>query len=241
MDEAPTILILDDDPAYCEAMSAYLESNGCRVTTIQEPNALDAALLRTNPDLLLLDQRLGSTTGTNVLLRIREMTSLPCIIVTGRSDAVDRIVNLEVGADDEVEKAIPPREMLARIRSVLRRSRATTLGARVTTAPAAICASGWEFSVQRRELRRPDGSLCSLTTAEFEALRALHDAAGAAVSRSDLSERVFRRPYDANDRAVDTVIRKLRRKIDEPDEPRVIKTVRPVGYMFAGFLDEARG
>lgn len=236
-DETPSILILDDDREYCDAMGTYLESNGCRVVTIQEPNALDSALLEVNPDLLLLDQRLGSTTGTNVLLRIREMTSLPCIIVTGRSDAVDRIVNLEVGADDEVEKIIPPREMLARIRSVLRRSRAAAIVAPL--APMRL--TGWNFSAQRRELRRPDGSLCPLTTAEFEALHALHEAMGCAVSRSALSERVFRRPYDANDRAVDTVIRKLRRKIDEPDEPRVIKTVRPVGYMFAGFLDEAPG
>lgn len=234
-DTPPDILILDDDPAYCEAMAAYLESQGCRVKAIQDPAALDAALATARHDLLLLDQRLGSTTGTDVLMRIRARTDLPCIVVTGRSDAVDRIVNLEIGADDEVEKTAPPREMLARIRSVLRRYRVQAASRAEASAPAA---GHWQFRPERRELRRPDGSLCPLTTAEFEALCVLAASKGASVTRAELSRRVFRREFDPGDRAVDTVMRKLRTKIDAEDEPRVIKTVRSVGYMFAGFLDE---
>lgn len=231
----PDILILDDDPAYCEAMAAYLESQGCRVTTLQDPAALDATLSATHHDLLLLDQRLGSTTGTDVLVRIRARTDLPCIVVTGRSEAVDRIVNLEIGADDEVEKTVPPREMLARIRSVLRRYRNRAGHPPGQVAPPT---GRWHLSAERRELRQPDGSLCPLTTAEFEALCVLHEAKGATVTRAELSRRVFRREFNPADRAVDTVIRKLRTKVDSLEEPRVIKTVRSLGYMFAGFLDE---
>jgi len=233
---APSILILDDDQAYCDAMSAYLESHGCRVAAIQDPAALDDALSSAQTDLLLLDQRLGGTTGTDVLLRIRGVTNLPCIVVTGQSDPMDRIVNLEIGADDEVEKTVPPREMLARIRSVLRRHR----GQRpVTPAPAqAARANGWQLSLPRRELYRPDGTFCRLTTVEFETLRALHEANGAAVSRAELSVKVFHRPYVTSDRAVDTAVRKLRQKLDPEQGHRIIKTVRSTGYMFAGFLDE---
>jgi DNA-binding response OmpR family regulator len=234
---APSILILDDDRAYCEAMTAYLEAHGCRVTAIQEPAALDAALAETEPDLLLLDQRLGSTTGTDVLRRIREVTNLPCIVVTGLSDTTDRIVNLEIGADDEVEKTVPPREMLARIRSVLRRYRGQR-SALPAAAPPPAAAGSWQLHVARRELQRPDGTLCPLSTVEFETLRVLYEANGAAVSRAELSMRVFRRPYVTTDRAVDTAVRKLRRKIDAENGHRVVKSVRPTGYMFAGFLDE---
>jgi DNA-binding response OmpR family regulator len=236
---APNILILDDDLAYCDAMSAYLEAHGCRVAAIQDPAGLDAALSATATDLLLLDQRLGSTTGTDVLLRIRAVTNLPCIVVTGQSDATDRIVNLEIGADDEVEKTVPPREMLARIRSVLRRHRGAA-PALAAAAPPRSASNGWHFSLARRELQRPDGTLCPLTTAEFETLRVLYEANGAPVTRAELCMQVFRRPMDPTDRAVDTAVRKLRQKLDTENGSRVIKTVRSVGYMFAGFLDEAR-
>jgi DNA-binding response OmpR family regulator len=230
---APTILILDDDANYCDAMQAYLESHGCRVNAIQDPAKLDAALVARDTDLLLLDQRLGGTTGTEVLMRIRTVTNLPCIVVTGQSDATDRIVNLEIGADDEVEKTVPPREMLARIRSVLRRHRGQPL------VPAAAAAGPrWQLSLARRELYRPDGTLCRLTTVEFDTLCVLYEANCATVSRAELSVKVFRRPYVPSDRAVDTAVRKLRQKLGPEQGHRIIKSVRSTGYMFAGFLGE---
>lgn len=238
----PNILILDDDPAYCEAMSSYLEAHGCAASVIHDPAELDAVLAAGATDLLLLDQRLGRTTGTDVLLRMREVTSLPCIVVTGQSDAVDRIVNLEIGADDEVEKTIPPREMLARIRTVLRRTRALAKGAPPQPMPPrseAATGSGWQLSRARRDLRRPDGTSCRLTTAEFDALQLLLDSAHVPVQRATLSEKVFGRPLTPEDRAVDTVIRKLRVKIDPECGHEVIKTVRHLGYMFTGFPDDA--
>lgn len=236
----PRILMLDDDKAYCDQLSAYLGLHGFTVIPALTASEFEEKLGVTNPDLILLDQRLGETTGTEVLKRIRGNTTVPCIIVTGLSDTMDRIINLEIGADDEIDKAVEPRELLARIRAVLRRGArrdaAPAVGAPAVSAAApAPSASGWRFSAATRELRRPDGSLCHLTSAEFEVLRLLHDSTGVPVARTVLSEKVFGRSYEVGDRAVDTVVKKLRQKIQPDGEPTFIQSVRPVGYVFVGF------
>jgi DNA-binding response OmpR family regulator len=230
MNQGPRILLLDDDAAFCDAMTAYLEAQGCIVVAIQRPDGLEAAIVKHSPDILLLDQRLGETTGTQLLREMRTRSNLPCIIVTGASDPVDRILNLELGADDEIDKAITPRELLARIRAVLRRERRAPIE-RAQDAPG----SGWQFLVSKRELRRPDGSECHLTTAEFETLRLLVESQGVAVSRALLCRRVFGRPFQPSDRGVDTVIKKLRLKIDPPGMTTCIRSVRPTGYVFTNF------
>lgn len=234
----PRVLMLDDDLAYCQQLSAYLGHHGFTVIPAQTAREFEEKLGATRPDLILLDQRLGETTGTEVLKRIRGSTTVPCIIITGLSETMDRIINLEIGADDEIDKSIEPRELLARIRAVLRRGTRAVPGAAAAAAPAAANAakSGWKFAVSTRELRRPDGSLCHLTSAEFELLRILFESPGVPVSRSVLSERVFGRSYEVGDRAVDTVVKKLRQKI-QPDETEstFIQSVRPVGYVFVGF------
>ena len=230
----PRIFLLDDDPAYCEQLSAYLELQGYTVLAALDATRLESCLADFAPDLVLLDQRLGQTTGTEVLKRMRQHSNVPCIVVTGLSDPLDRIVNLEVGADDEIEKLVAPRELLARIRAVLRRGARTSPPETVAEA-AAPTEGGWNFLISKRELRRPDGSVCHLTSAEFELLRLLHEAAGAPVSRATLSERVFGRTFAAHDRAVDTAVNKLRRKLEPGSDSTVIKSVRPIGYVFAGF------
>ncbi|WP_431303409.1 response regulator transcription factor [Sediminicoccus sp. BL-A-41-H5] len=230
MTQGPRILLLDDDTAFCDAITAYLEAQGCIVAAIQRPDGLEAAILKHNPDLLLLDQRLGDTTGTQLLREMRPRSNLPCIVVTGASDPFDRILNLELGADDEIDKSTAPRELLARIRAVLRRERRPSVE-RANDAPA----SPWQFVISRRELRRPDGSQCHLTTAEFETLRMLVESIGISVSRAIICQRVFGRPYQPADRAVDTVVKKLRLKIDTPGGSTCIRSVRPMGYVFTGF------
>lgn len=232
MDKAQKILVLDDDAAYCEAVCSYLGGQGCTSSAITRPADLEAALQAFRPDLLLLDQKLGETTGTQLLRNIRGHTDLPCIVVSGGSDSVDRVVNLEIGADDEVDKSVSPRELLARIRAVLRRRAPTT------TAAAATPGSGWRFLIENRLLLRPDGSECYLTAAEFETLRMLFEARGSAINRSALCERVFRRPHTPEDRAVDTVVKKLRTKIDAPGRSSCIRSVRPTGYVFTNFPTE---
>jgi DNA-binding response OmpR family regulator len=204
---------------------------------VHDAAAFEETLAATHPDIVLIDKYLSNTTGTMVLRRLRGRSSIPCIIITGRSDQMDRIVNLELGADDEFDKALAPRELLARIRSVLRRARGAQPapnGEKGTPAPEEQ-AGRWRLAVIRRELVRPDGSICHLTTAEFETLRILVEAGGRPVTRAELCERVFRRPQAPTDRAVDTIVRKIREKIRLGGGPAVIKSVRNIGYTFVGF------
>ncbi len=220
------LLIFDDDAEYSGRLAEYLRLHGFEVRWQPDDGALELELAGFAPHLLLLDQRLGNTTGTELLRRIRQISSVPVIIVTGVSNEFDRIVNLELGADDEIQKTVAPRELLARIGAVLRR----------TGLAASSSAGRWTLSSVRRDLYRPDGSACGLTSAEFETLRLLTESDGTPLARAELSERVFRRRYRPGDRAMDTVVHKLRDKIG----PDVIVTIRAVGYAFAGFPGQER-
>jgi DNA-binding response OmpR family regulator len=223
---------MDDDKRYCDEVAAYLRLYGCETASITEPAALKAQVAAFQPDLLLLDQRLGVTTGTQVLQDLRTWSNIPCIVVTGMPDPTDRVLNLEVGADDEVDKSTPPRELLARVNAVLRRSATGTCQLQPSSSAGPM--GSWTLCARQRELRRPDGSVCHLTTAEFETLLMLHAASGQSVRRAIICERVFARPFRPGERAVDTVIAKLRQKIEPEIGTRVIKTVRPLGYVFTG-------
>ena len=235
-----SIVLLDDDAAYCAEIKDYLELNGCTVNAIHTFEMLEATIEKESPDLLLLDKCLGNTTGTEILRQIRDRSDIPCMIITGHSDFLDRIVNLELGADDEVDKSLPARELLARIRTVLRRHKRSVIRRPSEGRAKYRSHNGqWRFAAAERELLRPDGTVCHLTSSEFETLRLLAEAAGNPVSRADLSERVFRRNLTPGDRAVDTVVRKIREKIRHASGPDVIKTLRHVGYVFIGFGTEA--
>lgn len=231
--DSPRIFLIDDDPKYNAELSSYLELYGCEVRSTTDPRQLESVLAAFEPNLILLDQRLGSTTGTQVLRDLRSRSSVPCIVVTGLPDMMDRVLNLEIGADDEVDKSVSPRELLARIRAVIRRSLRRAAAAEQEGGAASM--GGWSFLPKVRELRRPDGSVCHLTSAEFDTLQLLYASAGKPVQRAAICERVFGRPFRAGDRSVDTVIAKLRRKLEPDGAGRAIKTVRPFGYVFVGF------
>lgn len=231
----PTILLLDDDPVYCAQLSGYLQAYGFSVATAQTQSGFAAQLTEVEPDLIILDQELGGTSGTDVLRTLRTRLDTPCIVISGMADPLERVVNLELGADDEVAKSIPPRELLARIRALLRRCK-VKMGARPDT--PASCTERWVLSRGRRALLRPDGRDCGLTTAEFEILQILVDRRSQPVTRQELMKAVFHRPWKADDRAVDTVVRKLRRKIAGDRGDGGIKAVRPTGYVFVGFPGE---
>lgn len=232
MSNPPRILVVDDDLSFAQLLGDYLGLHGCTVQAAQDEPQLQTAVASFAPDLVLLDQRLGHVSGTDVLRGLRAVSDVPCIIVTGASETMDRIVNLEIGADDEMEKTITPREMLARIRSVLRRRRRE---GEVAT-PAESERASWSLDAERRVLRRPDGAVCSLTNAEFETLHMLHLAKGNPVSRAELCRQVFGRPFRVGDRAVDTIVKNLRRKIEpEAGDFVSIQAVRTFGYIFVGF------
>ena len=230
----PRILLLDTDVAYGTKLAAYLEANGCKVQSVQEGHAFNQSLASFAPDLVLINQSLRETTGTDVLRSLRRTVEIPCIMLTELPDLTDRVVNLEIGADDDLDKSVNPRELLARIRTVLRRSY-TPSSALMPQRMGARRPAAWRLSVERRELLRPSGTPCKLTSAEFETLKLLYEEAGRPVSRSTLCERVFGRPFRPGDRAIDTVVKKLREKLEPGQDSRSIKTVRPIGYVFTGF------
>lgn len=219
------ILLMDDDEQYGSSFGEYLTLHGYQVILTRDAWDIEARLRWEAPDLVLLEQRIGDVTGTSVLRRIRAVSGVPVIILTRMSDEIERIINLETGADDEVHKSVAQRETLARIRAVLRRS----------SMRAEPIRGVWTMLDAQRDLLRPDGARCRLTTAEFGVLSLLVAGQGATVSRMQLSRDVFGRPQSPGDRAVDTVIYKLREKLGV----LTIVTVRPVGYAFAGF-DESR-
>lgn len=226
-----TILLVDDDPAFAEELTSFLEAHGLRCAAVTDPVRALPLLREVRPDLLLLDQRLGAVTGMEVLRRVRVESDVACVILTGLQDPIDRILGLELGADDYIHKTAMPREILARLRAVLRRIRPPVL---VTRPPSG--SGAWDFRIAERELIRPDGSRCHLTSAEFGLLRCLVEQRGEPMTREALTEQVFGRPYRAGDRAIDGLVVRLRRKIEpDPDAPMVIKSVRQQGYVFAGF------
>lgn len=215
------ILLMDDDKEYVSSFCEYLTMHGYQVSMARDARDIEARLQREAPNLVLLEQRIGEMSGTSVLRRIRAVSHVPVIILTRVSDEIERIINLESGADDAVHKSVAQRETLARMRAVLRRS----------STQAETLRGGWTMLEAQRDLMRPDGLRCRLTTAEFGVLSLLVAAKGEAVTRTLLSRHVFARPQSPGDRAVDTVIYKLREKLGAG----AIITVRPIGYAFAGF------
>ena len=229
------ILIVDDEPEYCAELTVFLQSHGFQVSAIQDSRLVEERLRSFDPHLVVLDQFLGNDTASKLLAASR-LNGVPCIVVTGRSDPLERILHLELGADDEISKTESPRELLARIHSVLRRTHGRPVAA-AQPAPS----TAWRFLADRRELIRPDGTPCHLTSAEFETLRALIAANGEPVGRAELCRLALRRDLPAGDRAVDTLIRKLREKIDPIRGENVIKSVRHLGYVFVGFPETEAG
>jgi DNA-binding response OmpR family regulator len=234
-----TILLIDDDPAFVEELTSFLEFHGVRCVSATDAGQAIPLLRQNRPQLLLLDQKLGPVNGIDVLRAVRAESTVACIILTGMQDPVDRIVGLELGADDYIHKTAMPREILARVRAVLRRVRSEEPAP--VPEPAMTDEHGWGFRPNERELYMPSGARCHLTSAEFSLLSALHESHGQPISREVLTERVFARQYQVGDRAIDILVSKVRRKLEpDPDAPLVIKSVRQQGYVFVGFAATLR-
>lgn len=237
------LLVVDDDPGVRTMLSRYFSEEGFDVTVSENGATMRAALASERVDLILLDLVLPGEDGFILAREVRSHSQVPIIMLTGRSDVVDRVVGLEVGADDYIAKPFHLREVLARVKSVLRRTEIPV----AAEAPAsevdgeAFAFEGWQLDVSRRRLASPDGDEVVLTTGEFDLLLAFVSNPGRVLDRDRLMDLTRGRAWDALDRTIDAQISRLRKKI-EPDtrRPELIKSVRGVGYLFAAKVRRQR-
>ena len=241
MREKLHVLVVDDEPHIRTMLHRYLTGEGFRVSDAGDGTAMRAVLEREPVDLVLLDLMMPGEDGLSLARYIRQNSNIPVIMLTGKGDLIDRVVGLEAGADDYITKPFELREVLARIRTVMRRARPPATSAAPRPAPAAeatvdkvLVFESWRLDLLRRELQRQTGETVSLTAGEFELLRVFACHPNRVLSREQLIDMVKGREWAAYDRAVDTQVGRLRKKIeDEPNDPKLIKTVRGAGYIFA--------
>jgi two-component system response regulator CpxR len=224
------VLIVDDDTELCELVSEYLTSEGFQLEAVHDgPHGLERAQSGEHA-IVVLDIMLPGLSGLDVLRRLRTRSRVPVLILTARGDDVDRIVGLEIGADDYLAKPFNPRELLARIRAILRRTQAGPSG---EAAPERIGVGDVELDPAARTVRRA-GELVELTSVEFSLLESLLRSAGQVVGRDQIAHDVLGRQFFPYDRSIDMHVSKLRRKLgDAPGGGERIKTIRGVGYVYA--------
>jgi two-component system OmpR family response regulator len=235
--ESHHIAVLDDEVDITRLLATYLSSHGFRISQFHSGRALMAAMPADPPALVLLDLGLPGEDGFAIARQLREHWQCGLVIVTGRGDAVDKVVGLEVGADDYVTKPFDLRELLARIKAVLRRTSAA-VAPKAAAAPTAPSGSrlrfeGWLLDIGARRLSDTAGSEVALTGGEFDLLCTFVQHPGRVLSRDFLLETTRGREAAPFDRTIDVQVGRLRRKL-EPDaaEPRIIKSVRGAGYLF---------
>jgi two-component system, OmpR family, response regulator len=231
------IAILDDEVDITVLLGNYLQGRGYRVTQLHSGRALMALMPVDPPALVLLDLGLPGEDGLSIARQLRERWNCGLVIVTGRGDAVDKIVGLEVGADDYVTKPFDLRELLARITAVLRRTTVERAPAaedpRPTPARRRLQFLGWEIDVGMHSLADPGGLAVSLTTGEFELLCTFAEHAGRVLSRDFLLGETRGREAAPFDRTIDVQVGRLRKKLgDDTETPKIIKSVRGAGYVF---------
>jgi two-component system OmpR family response regulator len=229
---AAHIAIVDDEPDITRLLADYLQTQGYRVTSLQSGAALMQTMESDPPALVLLDLGLPGEDGFSIARRLREHWRCGLVIVTGRGDAVDKVVGLEVGADDYVTKPFDLRELLARIKAVLRRIEPAQAATAVEPRPAAFRFAGWALDVAARRLTDPQGREAMLTGGEFDLLRTFVQHPGRVLSRDFLLEQTRGRDAGPFDRTIDVQVGRLRKKLEtEPDDPQMIKSVRGAGYI----------
>jgi len=230
------ILIVDDEVGVRTLLRDCLQIEGYRISEAADGAGLEAQLAREPVDLITLDINLGGENGLDIARRIRSANKIPIIMITGKGDTIDRVVGLELGADDYIVKPFQLREVLARVRAVLRRYAAPATLTPVQGTQQATERHAFEnciLDLERRELL-VDGELRELTTAEFDLLVVLLRNAGRVLSRDSIMDQLRGHEWSPLDRTIDGLIVRLRRKIEPaPDAPRIVKTVRGVGYVFS--------
>ena len=235
------ILVVDDDAATCQRLASYLTLNDFRVTSVENGKRMMEILSHEPIDLVALELSLQGEDGLRLARRLRETSTVPIIIVTRRAEEADRVMGLELGADDYVTKPFSTRELLARIRAVIRRYRSTESPPDQDPAVRVYHFVGWDLNVRLKALRSPAGERVPLSNGEFGLLLAFLERPGRILTRDQLLELSRLRSTDVYDRAIDVQILRLRRKIENnPSKPELIKTERGFGYRFCASVATVR-
>ena len=233
-----SILVVDDDPKIRLLLRRCLESDGYNVVEAANSHDVDKRMQEQTIDLVTLDLQLGSDSGLNIAAKLRAESKIPIIMVTAKTDVIDKIVGLEMGADDYISKPFHSREVLARVHSVLRRSETIDVFSKKSdkggTSNSQILAfDGWQTDIASYELKDPAGNSCDLTTADFKLLVVFLNSPKHVLSRDHIMDQINGYDWTPNDRTIDNQVARLRKRIElDPASPKIIKTIRGVGYMF---------
>ena len=235
------VLAVDDDPSVRQMITDYLGDNDIRVTTLASGRDIDELMGRETIDLIILDLRMPNEDGMEIARKLRSESDLPIIMLTGRKEEADRVMALELGADDYLTKPFSPRELLARIRALLRRSRSRETVADGLAKVRAYRFSGWELNVRLRRLKTPAGDTVPLTNSEFNLLAAFLAAPQRVLSRDQLLNLSRLHNDEVYDRSIDVQVGRLRKKLEpDTDHPHLIRTERGAGYVFVASVEAVR-
>tara|TARA_B100001758_G_C18277628_1_gene539868 strand:+ start:171 stop:872 length:702 start_codon:yes stop_codon:yes gene_type:complete len=227
-----SILVVDDEPVFIEALTISLEREGFGVIAAADGPAALKAISEKDPDLILLDVMLPGMSGIDVCREVRKSSSVPVIMVTAKGEEIDAVVGLEVGADDYITKPYRLRELIARIRAILRRSENSPKEDETTSNPEVLVEGAVRLDLERHELS-VDGELVSLALREFELLSYLMENSGRVVTRESLMQNVWGWDYIGDTKTIDVHVKRLRSKIEsDPSAPLRISTIRGVGYRY---------
>jgi two-component system OmpR family response regulator len=231
---SPHVLVVDDDPDIRAVLEEYLANNDMRVTALASGRSMLDIFETEVVDLVLLDVRMPGENGMMLVQALRDRASVPVMFLTGNAEEADRVMGLELGADDYVTKPFSPRELLARIRAVLRRYQAPADQSGRDDKRRAFRFAGWELNLRTRKLTAPDGRKLDLSNGEFSLLAAFCGSAQRVLSRDQLMSLSRLHNAEVYDRTVDVQIVRLRRKIEvDPARPQLIVTERGAGYIFS--------
>ena len=236
----PNILVVEDDRETRTLIAKYLRTNACNVTTANDGREMARLMTDHRVDLLILDVMLPGEDGLSLCRKVRAESQTPIIMLTARGEDVDRILGLEMGADDYLAKPFSPRELLARIKSVLRRTRSLPRNLRADDARA-IAFAGWRLDPVARHLLSPEGVVTSLSGAEYQLLRIFLSHPNHVLTRDQLMLLAKGHEADPLDRSIDIQVSRLRHRLgDDPGDPQIIKTVRGEGYVLAVAVEVER-
>ncbi len=232
MESSEHILVVDDNQEICHLLSKFLSKDGYRVSTAADGKAMYKALDTSKIDLIVLDLMLPGDDGLVLCRQLRAKSAVPIIMLTAKGDEIDRVIGLEMGADDYIAKPFSSRELLARIKAVLRRSSSLPVSEEGLSSKM-IGFAGWTLDTAKRDLVSADGIAVPLSTGEYDMLMAFLQHPQRVLNRDQLLDLAHGRAADTFDRSIDTQISRLRRKIEEnPKDPKIIKTIWGGGYMF---------